>query len=226
MMCENPDNADDERLRTALTKTGRFVYRHLTALVGISIVWFVASIPLVTVGPATLGAYTAIRSLRQFECIDRGVVVERVRTNGIHATLLSALPILPALGAGLYATAALDSGTTATVLSVVCAYAALYAVLVLVPAFVSLSDGASVSAALHFGRTQVTGHPTLVLTTGLLTFVVFVATAALTVGFALLFPAVAFSLHQFVFDAEREDGRADHEATDRLRNSNGFSTEI
>ncbi|GAA0237796.1 hypothetical protein ACFFQF_28005 [Haladaptatus pallidirubidus] len=221
------DNSDVERLRTALSETGRFVYRHITALVGVSIAWFVASIPLVTIAPATLGAYAAIRSLRESGRIDRAVVLERVRTNGIHATLLSMLPLLLALAAGLYANAYLESRTTASAaLAVVCAYATLYAVLVLVPAFVSLSDGTPLLEALGFGRTQVTGHPTLALTTGLLTFVVFVSTAALTVGFALLFPALAFSLHLYLFDDGREDNENDRETTDRIHHPNRFLTEI
>ncbi|WP_254546712.1 hypothetical protein [Halomarina pelagica] len=220
-------DSDLARLRSALSETGRFVYRHAAALVGVSVAWFVASLPLVTIGPATLGAYAAIRSLRETGRVDRGTVAERLRANGVHALLLGALPIVPALAAGLYAGDYLASGTAlSAALTVACAYAALYAVLVLVPAFVSLSDGATVVEALRFGRTQVTGHPTLALTTALLTLTVLVATVALTVGFVLLFPAVAFSLHLFLFDFDREDAGDERGTAGIVRHSNRLPTEL
>lgn len=220
------DEPDIERFRTALSETGRFVYRHITALVGVSVVWFLASVPLVTVGPVTLGAYAAIRSLRESGRIDRGVLVERLRTNGVHATLLSALPLIPALAAGLYADSYLGSRSTASAaLAVVCAYAALYAVLLLVPTFVSLSGGTEVVEALREGQKQLTGHPTLALTTGLLTVAILVVTAASTVGFVLLFPALAFTLHLFLFGFDPEAAEKERETADRVRRLNRFPTD-
>ena len=219
------DDGDLDRLRAALTGTGPFVYRHLTALVGVSVSWFVASLPLVTIGPATVGAYAAIRSLRASGRIDYAVVVGRLRTAGVHAFLLSALPVVPALAAVLYAAEHLESGSaTSVALAVVCAYVALYAVLTLIPAFVALSGGSTVAGALRFGRAQTTGHPTLALATALLTLAVLAATAVLTIGFVALFPALAFSLHLFLFDQAEAEDDAESTDADRLY-SNRFLTD-
>lgn len=219
--------SDIERLRLALGESGRFVYRHLTALVGVSIAWFVASIPLVTLGPATVGAYAAIRSLRETGHIDRGGVVRRVRATGIHAFLLSLLPVVPASAAALYAVDYLGTGSTASAaLTVVCTYVALYGVLILVPAFVALSGGATVFEALRGGYAQTTGHPTLMLTTVLLTGAIVVATAALTIAFVVLFPTLAFSLHHFLFGTEWDRPANERRSADQTDRSHRFPTEI
>lgn len=218
--------SDIERLQLGLSETGQFVYRHITTLVGVSSAWFFASAPLITIGPTTLGAYVAIQSLHENGQVDHGVLAERLRTNGIHAMLLGALPILPALASGLYVDAYLGSGSTVSaVLAIVCAYATLYVVLLLIPAFVSLSGGAGVVEALRTGRKQLTGHPTLSLTIGILTAVTLVVTAVFTVGFVILFPALAFSLHLFLFGFDGEETRNERKTMDRTRRLNQFPTE-
>lgn len=176
-------------------RTLRFVYEHSATLVAISVAWFVASLPLVTIGPATLGAYAAIRSLRETGRLDRGHVASILRTNGIHAALLSFLPMVFATPAAL----SLRGGATPTgfesVLAVAGLYVAGYLGVALMPTFVAMADGETPIAALKRAYVWTATDPTAALSLAFVTAIVFALTALLTIGFVLLFPAVAFSYH-------------------------------
>lgn len=187
---------DVDALRRALTTSVRFAYRNAFALVGVSVAWSIGALPLVTVGPATLGAYAAIASLAESGSIDYGRVRTRVRQRFVHAMLLGWLPgLFGFVSVAYFGQYATTRSWFAGGLSVVSAYAAAYAVLVLIPAFVEMSRGRAPVESLKVGRRWVTGHPTLAVTTGLVTLGLFVGTALLTVGFVLLFPATAFTFH-------------------------------
>lgn len=189
------DSGGDTDAGPTHKRTLRFVYRHSVTLVAVSIAWFVASLPLVTIGPATLGAYAAIQSLRDTGRLDRGYVVRILRTNGVHAALLSFLPVVFAAPAGL----SLRGGATLAgfepIVAVVGLYVAGYLVIALIPTFVAMANGASPSPALKQAYVWTATHPTAALSLAIVTAVVFAVTALLTIGFALLFPAVAFSYH-------------------------------
>ena len=176
-------------------RTLRFVYEHSAMLVVISVAWFVASLPLVTIGPATLGAYAAIRSLRETGRLDGGHVASILRTNGIHAALLSFLPMVFATPAAL----SLRGGATPTgfesVLAVAGLYVAGYLGVALMPTFVAMADGETPIAALKRAYVWTATDPTAALSLAFVTAIVFALTALLTIGFVLLFPAVAFSYH-------------------------------
>lgn len=198
-------DSDVETLRRVGERTVSFVYGNVLSLVGVSVAWFLASLPLVTIGPATVGAYAAIDSLRETGRIDRGVVTRAVRTNGLHAALLSALPLVFGTVGATYAYEyARTGGLLVGVLAVVTIYATAYAILVLIPAFVALSRGTDPTTALRTGWRWTAAHPTLALTTGLLTLLVLAGTIVLTVGFVLCFPAVAFSFHVELFSTTSE----------------------
>ncbi|EMA59584.1 hypothetical protein [Halorubrum lipolyticum] len=176
-------------------RTLRFVYRHGAALIAVSVAWFLASLPLVTIGPATLGAYAAVRSLRQTGRLDRGYVVSAVRTNGVHALLLSVLPVVFAAPAAL----SLRGGSTFTgptpIVAVVGLYVAGYLAVALIPTFVAMADGESPVAALKRAYVWTATDPAAALSLALVTAIVFAVTALLTIGFVLLFAAAAFSYH-------------------------------
>jgi hypothetical protein len=176
-------------------RTLRFVYEHSARLVAVSVAWFIASLPLVTVGPATLAAYAAIRSLRETGRLDGGYVASAVRTNGIHAALLSFLPMVFAIPAGLSLRGGAALGGVDSVLAVVGLYIVGYLVVALIPTFIAMADGDAPTAALKQAYVWTASDPTAALSLALVTAVVFVVTALLTVGFVLLFAAVAFSYH-------------------------------
>ncbi|WP_224450322.1 YesL family protein [Haloprofundus salilacus] len=203
---DSEEKHDAERLGKAIRQTGRFAYDNAFALVGVSLLWTLASLPVVTLGPATVGAYAAIRSLRADGHVDKRDVLATVRRQFLHATLLGVFPLLLGGVSLLYAAEFVRVGTTlALVLTVLSAYATFYTVLVLLPAFVALARGESALSALAEGRRRVSGQPTLSLAVALLTAAILVATALTTVGFAFLFPTLAFSLHAFLYDDLSDD---------------------
>ena len=174
-------------------RTLRFVYEHSARLVVVSVAWFVASLPLVTIGPATLGAYAAIRSLRETGRIDRGRVAGVLRTNGVHAALLAFLPVVFATPAALSLRGGVTLAGFESILAVGGLYVAGYLVVALMPTFVAMADGEAPGPALKGAYIWTASKPAAALSLGLVTAVVFVVTALLTIGFVLLFPAVAFS---------------------------------
>ena len=141
-----PGDGDTGRV-SAHKRTMRFVYEHSVTLVAVSVAWFVASLPLVTVGPATLGAYAAIRSLRETGALDRGHVVGVLRRNGVHAALLSFLPVTFFVAAGLYVRGGTPRTGFETVIAVVGVYVGAYLVVALIPTFVAMAAGAAGIAA-------------------------------------------------------------------------------
>jgi hypothetical protein len=192
MTTHEPVDEDDT---PAYKRTLRFVYRHSTALVAVSVAWFVASLPLVTVGPATLGAYAAVRSIRQTGRVDRAYVLRALRRNGVHAALLSFLPLLFVATATLYLWGGLALGGVTNVVAVVGFYVGGYLGVALIPTFVVLADGETPVEALKEGYVWVARRPVSTVSLALVTAGLFVATAALTIGFVLLFPALTFSYH-------------------------------
>ena len=176
-------------------RTLRFVYEHSATLVAVSVAWFIASLPLVTIGPATLWAYAVIRSLRETGRVDRGRVAGVLRTNGVHAVLLSVLPVVFATPAALSIRGGVTPAGFESILAVAGLYVAGYLTVALIPTFVAMADGESPATALKGAYVWTATDPTAALSLGLVTAVVFVVTALLTIGFVLLFPAVAFSYH-------------------------------
>lgn len=195
-------------------RTLRFVYRHSATLIAVSVAWFIASIPLVTIGPATLGAYAAIRSIRETGRLDGGAVVSAVRTNGVHAALLSALPVAFAAPGVLSLRAGTAMEGPNPVIAVVGLYVAGYLVVALIPTFVAMSDGEAPTAALKQAYLWTAGDPTAALSLALVTAIVFAVTAVLTIGFVLLFAAVAFTYHiEYLADDLEAAGATDPSAS-------------
>ena len=196
MTAPDVSRSDAEQLGAALSETKRQFYRHAWSLVPIGVVWFLASLPVVTVGPATVGAYAAVGSVLRTHEVDYGHVADVLRRQSAAALVLSLLPVTAAVAAGLYALEFLRTQSPlAAGLALVSVYAVLFFVLVLVPTFVALSEGDWIGTAVRKGYLWTVQHPTLSLTTAFVTLVVFVVTAALTLGFVLLFAAVAFTFH-------------------------------
>lgn len=188
-------SASTSDLDRGLSGFGAFLYGNSFWLVVVSVAWAVSSAFVVTVGPATLGAYVAILGLLS----DRNrVEFDRVRSvcrrQFLPATAFGLLPPLFFGLSGAYAYSLTDGvtplrvgGTLATF------YVGLYLALVMVPTFVALARGRSGADALRAGVSWVAAKPTLAMLTGMVTLAVFVVTALLTVGFLLMFAGVAFS---------------------------------
>lgn len=75
-------DSDGERFISAVGETGQFAFQNIHRLIVVSVGWFLASLPVVTAGPATLAAYAAIQSMRTSPAgtIDRNHVRHVVKT--------------------------------------------------------------------------------------------------------------------------------------------------
>jgi hypothetical protein len=185
----------DGRRSNAFVTTLLFVYRHSTALVPTSVLWVLCSLPLVTVGPASLGAYSVVLSLRETGHVDRSRVVGTVRTNLVPATLLGFLPVTLVGIAALYVVTGLATGIVGTALTVGALYAGLYLGVLLIPTFVSVAGGVEPKTALRESYVWLAGAPATGLGLLVVTAVLLVATLGLSIGFLLLFAGIAASYH-------------------------------
>lgn len=209
--------ADAAVLRDAVVHAVRFTYRHSLALVGVSLAWFVAVLPLVTIGPATVGAYRAVIAVRDPEPFDVWTVLGTVRRQLLHAVLLGLLPLtfwgVALFYAAQYATA---DDTVALALFLAAFYIGVYLALQVIPAFVALAHGAEGIDAISFGRSWTSEHLTLALLTVIVTAVLAVVLGLLTVAFPIFFGGVASAFHVEVVDeayasyAAERDERAEN----------------
>lgn len=187
---------DRELFRDAVGDAVRFCYRYVLELVVVSVLWFLASLPLVTAGPATLGAYRVVLDLRETGTVETRAVIACVRRGFLHALLLGSIPVVFWAVALLYAIQYVGTRSPLSLgLLVVTFYAGTYVAMVNVPTFVAMARDEHAFEALRFGRSWVGDHPTLALVTGLLTGVLAVGCLALTVAFPALFGGLAAALH-------------------------------
>lgn len=182
-------------LERGLSGTAAFVYENSYWLVVISLVWTLASVFVVTIGPATLGAYVAIKGLNSDRNrIERDRVLSVCRRQLVPSVAFGLAPPLFFALTGGYLTAMADGVTPLRLGGAVATfYAGLYLSLVLMPTFVALAEGRPGAEALRAGVGWVADKPTIAMLTGLVTLAVFLVTSVLTVAFVLLFAGVAFS---------------------------------
>ena len=190
------DDGESAGERTnAFVTTLKFLYRHSTALVPASVLWVLCSLPLVTVGPASLGVYSLVLSLRETGQVDRDRVVGTVRENFVPATLLGFLPVTFVGIALLYVASGLATGVVGTALTAVALYGGLYVGVLLIPTFVSVAGGVEPRTALRESYVWLAGSPVTGLQLLLVTAVILVATVSLSIGFLLLFAGAAAAYH-------------------------------
>lgn len=188
--------SDREALRRALGAMPRFVYGNAFQLVGVSVAWIVASLPLVTIGPATLAAYVAILELKSdANRIDRGQIAHIVRSSGLSAALFAGVPAILGLASISHVlTFVASPSLVAEGAALLAFYGAVYIALALIPTFVFLAEGNDDLVAFKQGIAWTAAHPTLTLVTGLLTLCLLSLTVLLTIAFVLLFAGVTFSI--------------------------------
>lgn len=200
------DQKDLERFRLALAETKSFVYENLLWLVVVSVGWFFASLPILTLGLTTLGAYAAIHSLRERHTVDRGYVAGILRKHGLSAVLVGLFPLVIAGGTALYLRYAASSGTILPlVIGLFGVYLVGHSVLVTGLTLVLLAGDEPLISSLRTAYLITVNHVTVVLMLALVTFVLFVGTLALTAGFVLLFPTLAFSFQVLLVRSMRAD---------------------
>lgn len=188
--------SEQDPLQATVHETGRFVWTHLPSVIAVSVAWFLASLPVVTVGPATVGAYRAVLSLRAGDGLDVDAIGRTLREQFVHATLLGLFPLVVLAGAVNYALAYAATGELfAAGLAVGGVYFAAYASLVLVPTFVKLADGSPLTTAVWAGYRWTAGHVVGTIVLGIVTLAIGLLTAVGTVAIVLLFGGVACAFH-------------------------------
>lgn len=189
-------------LRDAVGEAVRFTYRHSLTLVGVSLLWFVAVLPVVTFGPATVGAYRAVVELRESGSLDLHSVLGAVRRQLVHAFLLGLLPLLFWGVALFYAVQYPVTGDTITlVLFLAAFYIGTYLAMLSIPAFVALANGERGYDAISFGHSWLRAHVTLALMTVIVTGIFALVLALLTIAFPVFFGGAAAAFHVEAVDA-------------------------
>lgn len=189
-------DAELDPLHATLQSTGRFVWDNLPSLVIVSVAWFFASLPVVTAGPATVGAYRAVLSLRAGDGLDTDATLKTVRRQFFHATLLGLFPLVVLLVAVNYSLVYLATGQLAAgALAAGGLYVALYVMLVLVPTFVGLAAGRPVDTALWDGYRWTARHVVGTIVLATVTVAVLALASLLTIALVLLFAGVACAFH-------------------------------
>lgn len=189
-------DADTDPLIGALRATGAFVWANLPSVVLVSVTWFICVLPIVTAGPATVGAYRAVISLRKTGTVDVDAVRTTVRDQFVHATLLGLLPVAIGAMTAVYAVTYASTGRVlAGVLALAGTYATAYVWLVLVPTFVGLARGQDAATAVTQGYLWTARHAVEAVALGVVTVAFLALSALLTVAVVLVFAGATFALH-------------------------------
>ncbi|WP_255681365.1 DUF624 domain-containing protein [Natrinema sp. SYSU A 869] len=179
-------------------------YNNGVTMVAVSLLWVVASLPIITIGPATLAAYTAVLTLREDGHIDREAVVSALSQHWHNSMLLSGVFVVFAAVTVGYATQYLQTGAVQTgTLAVIASYLTAHLGAVLVVAFVRLAEGDSVYDAVTSGYSWTATHPFDTVLLGFVSLGLFAVSAVLTVTVCLVFPFLLFTFHVAVI-AEHE----------------------
>lgn len=190
------DEAGVAPVHGALWSALRYLPSNAVSIVLVSVLWTLASLPVITVGPATLGVYAAVRSLREEGRVDRAFVLATVREHGLDALLLGGVALVTSTVSLLYFSQFVRTGSTvAGVLGFAGVYVTLHYALVLVPTFVALVDGAALSGAVRTGYRWTVTEPFRAVSMLILTGLLLAGSALLTVAVVLVFPAVAAAFH-------------------------------
>lgn len=205
-------NPELDPLFRALKRTGTFVWDNLVSMIGISICWFLAVLPVVTIGPATVGAYRAVLSLKDRDTVDRAAVFDTVRSQFAHATLLALIPLVFAAITVGYVSAYVSTGAVTTgLVALVAAYATIYAGIVAVPTLIGVANGENPADAVIGGYLWTAEHAMAAVALGVVTAILFVVASLLTVAVALIFAGFVFAFHiEFV------DSLSEHPASNSI----------
>jgi hypothetical protein len=195
----DPDSSD--RDRGPFVQTLRFAYRHSVPLAAISVVWTLLALPLITIGPATLGAYRAIVTLRETGEYSVVASVSAVREDFLAAVLLGSAPMLfGGIGVLYLVSPPAVLGSIALGLGLGASYLGLFFAVLLIPTYYGIALGADPSDALRTGYLCVARAPRITLRIVIVTCVIFAASALLTVAIVLVFPAFTVAYHIHVID--------------------------
>ena len=198
MSTQRTDDRDPalDPLYAGLRSTTAFAWQHLDAMVAISVGWVLCSLPVVTIGPATLGGYCAIVSLREEGQVSWKALLEVVREQLLYSVLLGTAPVVLLSVTTGYALAYLSTGATVSLgLTVVGLIGSIYVLLISVPTYVGLAHGDNPTEALKGGVFWTAHYAVRASVLATVTVALFVSLALTTIGVGLLFAGLTFALH-------------------------------
>lgn len=189
-------DAGVESAHRALWSAFKLLSDHAVSFVLVSLAWSVAVLPVVTVGPATLGAYAAVRSLRNEGRVDRGEVLATLRSHWLNALLLGSVLVATTATSLLYFGRYVATGSViAGVLGVGGTYVSVHLGLILVPTFIALTGGTDLFEAVKTSYRWTVIRPLVTVSILILTTLLLVASAVLSVAVVIVFPALAAAFH-------------------------------
>lgn len=185
--------------RRSLRQTAIFVYRHSASLVVVSVCWFVSSLPIITSGLATLGAYSAIRSMRNSDRIEIREILQSLQRHGLNAVLMGIVPVIVCVFTVLYFYRYTVTGSMPyVILSIVGVYLLSFLSLVLLTTFARLVDGCAFAEAVKDSYMWLVHNPLLSTTTVVASGTILLLGVVSVVGLVIIVPAVLFSFHMEV----------------------------
>ncbi len=207
-------NADTRVVYQSFVSAVQLFYQNGPRFVLISVLWFICSLPVFTLGPATLAAYTAIHTIRENGQIDTGEVRSIVSKHGLSTILLSGIPCLLGAITTIYARYYLTTESTASlVLVVVTTYATAYSILTLIPIFGSLATGLNLKTSVKSGISWTVQNPIGSLSMGMATVGVLAISLILTIAFVVTFAGLVFTFHLETLLDSSENGRSERDVS-------------
>lgn len=200
----DPASGGSRSLAAGCRSAARLFWDELPAFVVVSVCWVVASLPLVTIGPATVGAYAAtheIRSARAADivldpCATTRKVIARTRDQFVPAVLLTGVPLAFVGVGGAYAVEYVTTGAVAVaVVSAVALLAGLQLVLALIPTFIALATDSDVPTAIREGYLWTVSDPIAAVGISMITVSLATVSLLFTVAFVLAFGGLTACLH-------------------------------
>lgn len=193
------DDGDEGSFGGALRDALGFAYRHSLFLVVVSVCWVVSSLPVVTCGISTLGAYAAIRSLRSNNEVRFDEITATIRRHGVNASLLIYVPIIIGFATATYfLTYVRTDSFQYLAIAIAGTYLFIFLALVVLTTFAVLSRERSFVDSLSASYTWVVGNPTHSTTLIFVYAGLLLLGAVSVIGLVIIVPALLFTLHEGV----------------------------
>lgn len=190
---------DERSFRRSLRDALGFAYRHSLVLAITSICWVVSSLPIITCGISTLGAYATIRSLHLHEKVEKDEIVKTIRQHGVNASLLIYIPIIIGFATSAYFhTYVRTDSLQYLVIAIVGTYLFIFLSLVVLTTFAILSQDRSFIDSLSTSYTWIVTNPAHSTTLIFVYVGVLLLGVVSVIGLVVIVPALVFTLHDGV----------------------------
>lgn len=197
---------DSSRVYHSVKDTARFVYTHSISLVGVSLLWFIGSLPVLTVGISTLGAYSALLSLRDSGSIERNTVYSSLKSHWVNVTLFSWVVIIIASTTALYFYRyVVNGGMLYAIFCILGIYLLIFTIVMGLTSFIFLEQNHRFSDAIRNSYLLLIANPLFSVSCLLLGAGVLVIGVISIVGLVVIIPGLLFSFHIIAFENTQQD---------------------